>query len=454
MIIMRKVYKYVFISFFMEERHRTLLIKQNPQWENKKLELPKFERNLIKKLERYIAHKQIIAIMGLRRVGKTIIMKQIMSKLDVPEKNACYISFDDIDFQKYTLAEELINYFLEFSVKTKKRYLFLDEIQKLANWQDLLKVYYDSEENLKIFISGSASLEIKKSKETLAGRLLTFHLPIFTFKEFVRYHGMESEISGEKIQREYDIKFLTRKENYENLFRDYLIKGAFPELLKENDWEFIRKYIQESVIEKTITDISKITNSDEKEIYELFKLLNGSNAQLFEITNLSNILKINRNIVSYYLSLLEKSFLIKIVYNFTSSISKQVRASKKQHCAHSSIVISSLGYPFEIINTEVSGRLVESVIANSIEEKISFWRTAQKDEVDIVLNEKNFPIEVKYQSQITNNDFKPILKFLERFKAKMGVLITKNIFDIKKIDSKEILLIPAWLFLLLDDYGL
>jgi len=432
----------------MEERQRLLLIRQNPWWKNKKIKLPKFERDLFKELQPYIKYNQILAVVGLRRVGKTILMKQIIQKLKADNNNICYISFDDIDFQKYEVAENLINYFLEYSNKKEKRYLFLDEIQKLPNWTDLLKVYYDTEEKLKIIISGSASLELNMNKETLAGRILTFHLPILTFKEFARYFNMKTDVESENILREYDLKFSDKQEKYQEIFQNYILKGAFPELLDINieDSEYIKKYIKESVIEKSIFDISRITKEDEKIIYDLFKLLANSNARLFEIINISNILKINRNKISKYINLLEKSFLITISYNFTSSVAKQIRTSKKQYAAHSSIVISLLDYPFEIIKTELIGHLIEGVIVNNIE-KASFWRTPQKNEVDIVTKDK-LPIEVKYKTRISNNDLNSVIKFCEKFQIKNGIVITKDIIEKRKIDDIEITLIPAWFFLL------
>ncbi len=435
------------ISTDMEERHKRLLIKQNPWWHDEKLELPGFERDLIKDLLKYVGYRQIIGVVGLRRVGKTVLMKQIVQKLVVPKNNICYMSFDDIDFQKYEIAEDLFNYFLEFSDKNQRRYLFLDEVQKLPNWADLLKTYYDIEENLKIFISGSASLEIKKYKETLAGRILTFYLPVLTFREFARYSGLEFEIS-ENLFREYDLKFAANKERYKELFETYLVKGAFPELLEINDKEFIRRYIKESVVEKAISDISRIAQENEKTIYELFRLLVNSNARLFEIVNLAGILKVNRNLVSYYINLLEKAFLIRVGYNFTASVSRQVRTGKKQYCAHSSIVVALLDYPFEIINTEVAGHLVESVIANSIE-MISFWRTPQH-EVDIIIKTDNkiIPVEVKYKTQIDKKDIRSIIKFMEEFGVKQGFVVTKDLLEQEKTGDKEIIFIPAWLFLL------
>ncbi len=450
----------------MEERHRALLVKQNPWWVDKEVKLPDFERDIINILIRYVEYKQIIAVIGLRRVGKTILMKQLMQKLKAPKNNLCYISLDDIDFQKYNIVEELINYFLEFSDKDKMRYLFLDEVQKLPNWPDLLKTYYDSEENLKFFITGSASLELNKFKETLAGRILTFHMPVLTFREFARYFmfddtrkGGKSPVSSiiefssskEALIKEYDIKFAGKKERYNELFESYLLKGAFPELLDINNEEFIKKYIKESVIEKAIVDIARLAGEDEKIIYELFRLLANSNARLFEIMNLSSILKINRNLVSNYVNLLERSFLVNVAYNFTASIARQVRANKKQYSAHSSIVIALLDYPFDILNTEVAGHLVEAAIAGNLG-KTSFWRTPQKDEVDIVLKEKEniLPIEVKYQHYITNSDAASVLKFCKKFGVKKGIIVTRDIMETRRVDDIDIIFIPAWLFLLLD----
>ncbi|VVB86193.1 AAA domain protein [uncultured archaeon] len=436
----------------MEERHRTLLIKQNPWWQERSIKLPEFERDLHGKILKYVKYRQIIAIVGLRRVGKTVLIKQILQKLEAPKNNLCYISLDDMDFQKYNIAEDLINYFLEFSEKNKTRYLFLDEVQKLPNWSDLLKTLYDTEENIKIFISGSASLELSKFKETLAGRIFTFHMPVLTFKEFARYYGMESGILENGLFRDYDFKYAGKKERYRELFESYLIKGAFPELFDINDEEFIKKYIRESVIEKAIADIARLSGEDEKIIFELLRLLANSNARLFEIVNLSTILKVNRNRVSHYMSLLEKSFLINVSYNFTASIAKQVRAGKKQYSAHSCIVIAMLDYSFDVLNTEIAGHLAEAAVAGNLD-STAFWRTPQKEEVDIVVKKKEgpLPVEVKYQSHITNSDLKSVVKFCRNFNARRGIVLTKELLERREMDDAEILLVPVWLYLLVYD---
>ncbi|ODS42404.1 MAG: hypothetical protein MSIBF_03515 [Candidatus Altiarchaeales archaeon IMC4] len=444
----------------MEERHRRLLHKQNPLWAGEKLRTPTFKRDLFNTLGDYLGYKQIIAINGLRRVGKTTLMKQLIEILpeSVESNNICYISFDDRDFQKYETADDLINYFMQFSNTGGKRYLFLDEIQKVPDWPHLLKTYYDLGDDLKIIISGSSSIELKKYKETLAGRIITLNLPILTFGEFARYFGMDCKVDIGSAN-EYDTKILPIKDKYFLLFHEYLVKGAFPELLEIGEADFIKRYISESVVEKVVADLSReIKPERENIVYELLRIFSRNTAQPFEITTLSNALGVNRNIMSRYVGLLEKAFLIKTAYNFTASVVKQVRMSKKAYIAHSSIALSLLDYPPDTVNFEEMniGHLVESVIMGSLP-NASFWRTPQKDEVDIIINgKKPLPIEVKYKNNITRKDMKGILKFMDRFGVNEGIIITKDLFKTEDMktskteDLKTIRYVPAWLFLLAD----
>lgn len=436
----------------MEERHKRLLVKQNPHWDKGRFTVPAFKRDMYAPLTKYIDYKQIVALVGLRRIGKTVLLKQLINHLSdqVGRRNICYISFDDRDFQKYEIAEELILYFLEFSEKDERRYLFLDEIQKVPNWNDLLKSLYDTEENMKMIVSGSSSLELKKGKETLAGRLLTLTLPVFSFRELLRYKGLEHTIDPNRLLKEYDLKFLPAKERYQELFSIYLTRGAFPELLDIDDEDFIKRYIRESVIDKVVADLSKQIEPEREDIvHELLRIFSQNTANLFEIATLTNALGVNRNIVSRYVRLLEKSFLIRISYNCTKSVIKQTRVSKKAYIAHPSITLSLLDYPLDLVRIEGSdtGRLVESVIVNHLE-KSSFWRSPQKDEVDIVIRqgEETIPIEVKYRGQIAKRDLRSLVKFMRKSNVEKALVVTKDMLK----EEGPLLYIPAWLFLLLE----
>jgi len=432
----------------MDERSKNLLRNLNPWWEGKEIEVPVFERDLLGTIRKDFKLKQILAISGLRRVGKTVLMKQVIKGLTGPPDNICYISFDDISFQDYETAMELIDYFLTGSDKEKTRYLFLDEIQKVPHWADFLKVLYDTYNKLKIVISGSASLEVRGEKETLAGRVFMYNLPPLGFREFARFYGMDPGEPEKPFMRWYDRKLLGNKQRYEQLFDRWLIGGAFPEMLGVDDFGQIKKYLNQAVIEKAIIDTARLAGENPVLVHELFRVLAGSNAQLFENVNLASILGTNRNKVAHCIDLLEKTLLISTSRNYSASIAKQARTNKKVYLAHSSLVLAILDWPAEVLTTDAAGHIVEASVANGVHARF-FWKGAQNGEVDIILDTKPLlPIEVKYQANVTTADAKNVVNFCERNMLKHGMIITKQELDSKKIKGIVVLFIPAWVFLL------
>src|SRR3989338_4967179 len=160
----------------------------NPWWISGKVDLElalPFKREIFSDIERHLNKRFIIALVGLRRTGKTTIMYQLIERLiqnKINPSNILFFSFDE------TLAElnEVLELYKELHPKDfreEKIFVLLDEIQKHKNWENEIKKYYDLYPKLKFVVSGSESLFIrKKTKETLAGRIFEFSLTPFTFK--------------------------------------------------------------------------------------------------------------------------------------------------------------------------------------------------------------------------------------------------------------------------------
>ncbi len=158
------------------------------------------KRELFSKLAEELKTRQIISVTGLRRTGKSTLLKQLVDNLigseHVARENILFYSFDE----EQPKLEEIIK---DYEARTGKGilkeknmvYIFLDEIQKLENWQNQVKYYYDNYSNIKFFISGSASLFIKKHvQESLAGRIYEFVLSPLSFREFLVFRGKEELI--------------------------------------------------------------------------------------------------------------------------------------------------------------------------------------------------------------------------------------------------------------------
>lgn len=417
----------------MEKEYiKRLIYEYNLQLTGKKIEVPAFKRKLYFELLKWLQKKQILAITGLRRVGKTTLMKQLITGLE----KACFFSFDEEETQAKDVLVFVIDFFLS---NLKAKYVFLDEIHYVKDWQGVLKRYYDTK-NVKFIVSGSESLELAKAKESLAGRIITFKLDVLNFREYLELKGKKI-ITG--VSEEIYEKMLPEKEFFEQEFLNYIYGGAFPEIVNEIDEEIIRKYINELVVKKIIyRDIPRIFEIKRKDLlFALLQYICDNSANLFEIKKLCNTFNADYETIINYLFYLEKSFLIKISEVYSRSMAKRMRKNKKMYIIHPCVAFAALNYKKEMIIEKILGQYVESLFGSKF-----FWRDKHKNEVDIVIDGK--PVEVKYRSNITKDDVKGVLKFMELFKIKEGMIITKDIFKKEIIQDKTISFIPAWFFAL------
>jgi predicted AAA+ superfamily ATPase len=429
----------------MDSDYITRLIHEyNPQISGKGSQVPEYKRSLYSELESWLDRKQIMAIVGLRRTGKTTIMRQLMTNLG---NEAAFFSFDEEESQE----KEVLVYVIDFLLNNfQSKYIFLDEVHYVKDWQGVLKRYYDTR-SAKFVISGSESLELKKAKESLAGRIVTFTLHPLSFQEFIEMKGRTLAIPdlkgsfAKKLKKVYTM-LITDKEFFESIFLDYLYKGAFPEMIHEKDDKIIRKYVNEIVVNKILfRDIPNIFNIRRKKLLsEIMRYVSNNSSNLFEIKNLCNIFNADYETVSNYLFYLQSSFLIKISENYSGSMAKRMRRNKKIYVVHPAIAFGILGYSREMLIDRIVGPYVETVFAGEL-----FWRDKNKNEVDVVINDKKLiPIEVKFRSVINPADLKGLVRFMDEFDLKQGYVITKNKFGEENVGNKNLIYVPAWLFLL------
>ncbi|MEO0156356.1 MAG: ATP-binding protein, partial [candidate division WOR-3 bacterium] len=340
-----------------------------------------------------------------------------------------YFSFDD--FREINIREIVKEYqdILEKDIK-KGYYLFLfDEIQKFTNWEEQLKRIYDNFGNIKIVISGSESLFLrKKSKESLAGRLFEFKVEPLSFREFLSFKGIEYKPIG------------LYEDKLRKSFNNFVLSLGFPELVDISEKEIIKKYVKESIVEKIIyRDFSYLFKVKNVSLIEsLLNIFIEEPGQLIEIDKLAGELKISRQTLSNYLSYLEESFLLQKLYNFSRSRRKVERKLKKYYPA-----VVSIDLVFR--DDELSrSKVFEWLVVQKLKAEF-FWRDPYKNEVDVILSNKNpIPIEIKYR----RIDISGLLKFMEKFRVNKGYVITYNMGEEKRIDGKKIVIIPAYKFLL------
>jgi predicted AAA+ superfamily ATPase len=410
-----------------------ILIESNPWWKGP-VQLEYKERDLHQNLRKYLPLPQIIALTGLRRVGKTTLLLKILQESiaqGMDPHNLLYFSFDE--FETINIRDLIAEY--ERTMKkdlTSGNYLFFfDEVQKLDHWETQIKRLYDTyKTTVKLFISGSESLFIhKKSKETLAGRLFEFILTPLSFPEFLIFKNIS-----------YDNIDLHTKE-LEILFAHYVRTQGFPELINTTDKEIIKKYIKESILEKIIyRDIPSLVRVRNPAILaSLLTIFTEEPGQLVELANLADELHISRQTLAQYLRYLEEAFLVRKLYNYSKNRRKIERKLKKYYPTVLSVDLLFKDDPFS------QSKVLEWVAVNQLQAEY-FWRDSYKNEVDIidVKNKKTVPYEVK-QGKI---ETKGLLKFMNLYHLDEGCIITPVKEERYQYEKKIIRAIPLYKLLL------
>ncbi len=396
------------------------------------LALP-FKRNAYFEMERSLKSKFILALTGLRRVGKTTIIYQLIQSLiegKTDATNILFFSFDETESK----VSEIIDGYREFHKKDfreERVYIFFDEIQKCGNWENEIKKYYDLYPKAKFIISGSESLFIrKKTKETLAGRISEFVLNTFDFVEYLRFSGVE----------ESEFKYETK---IKPLFLKFVEKGGFPEtFLFESNREF-REYIKALVVDKIVyQDIPKIFKIEDPEFLRvLLELISANPGMYVDYQSLSKQFGKDRRVIKDYLVYLGESFLIRVMGNFRKGSMATLRKKKRAYPTDNALI-----YLYKLNADEAFfGSMVETAVVNKLK-AVAFWKNG--GEIDIVRD--GVPIEVKYREAINPGDFKYLREFMEKFGIDRGLMITKNDERSVSLNGGKVRLIPAWKFLLQD----
>jgi predicted AAA+ superfamily ATPase len=380
------------------------ILKYNLHWKEDFRYHYEIKRDLFHEIYPYVDARQIIGVIGLRRTGKTVLLKQFIDHLitaGARRDRILYFSFDDgAVFIEDLIAEFQARMGVEIA-DAGRVYLFLDEIQKLAGWQNQVKYYYDTYPNLKFFVSGSSSLFLRRGvEESLAGRIFLFKLPVLSFAEFLRLKGEEDMVRKPEVF----------KESLKDQVLLY-VRRQLPELVTADE-PFIGMYM-ESIIDKIVYE--DLPGIFPIEYVDALKRILGIVAShpgiITDYAALANDLGISRKTLSGYIYYLERGFLIQKCYNF----SKNRLTSEKKMKSHARF----------------------------------FWRKGAS-EVDCVLSEGDsiIPIESKYKDDIRKKEIKGLLKFLKEFSLDTGYVVTKDMATEEEIDGKRITFIPLWKWLL------
>ena len=403
----------------------------NPWWRDGKIssEFIGRKRKIFSEVIKYMDRRQIVLFTGLRRVGKTTLMYQIIDELlgkGVNPFNILYFSFDEIRYGLENIIKQYETDVLREDISKKKVFILLDEIQKLEGWPSKVKLLYDANPKLKIFLTGSAQITMwRGTRESLAGRFFDFVIKPLDFEEYLDFKGVKIDKSREKIF-EKDLK---------RNMSGFLKTGGFIEALDMEE-HMLKKYLKESLLERVIfVDIPQTFKLDLPEL--LLKLLTIASSRpgfYLDYKNLSNDLNVDQRTIANYISYLEYALFLQKLYNFSRNLLTSEKKVKKLYPSNTAFTLG--------LNPHADlPSVLEQFFVNNLNARF-FLKTPQKEEIDIIhtRDQSVLPIEIKIKEKIGRDDVNTLFKFLDRNKLQRALLIT---LDTETKFQKEKLIVDA-----------
>jgi len=370
-------------------------------------------RDVTIEAKKYLEDDYILLFIGARQSGKTTVLKQLQQFLNEKQKTVYFLNLEDPEWLGL-LNKSPKNLFKIFTIDLhQKNFLIIDEIQYLSNPTNFLKYFWDEyKDRIKIIASGSSAFYIdRKFKDSLVGRKKIFYVRTLSFREFLRFKN-ENELS----KKDFHQIGLADQQKLAVYYNEYIIYGGYPRVVLSplSEKEDVLRDIAYSYIKK---DIYESNIRQDEVFYRLFKILASQIGNLVNSSELANTLGCSKTSIDNYLYVMQKSFHINLIKPFFRNIRKELTRMPK-------IYFWDLGLRnfflsnFKGINLrQDQGQLLENAVFRELAEKhpiekIKFWRTIQKNEVDFVIN-GNLAYEVKVDSkQFRISRYK---KFLENY---------------------------------------
>mgnify|MGYP001612115558 CR=1 FL=1 len=310
------------------------IIDQKAVFQGKRDFLPRFFSTSL------FESKKIAAITGVRRSGKSTLLRQIAGQCE----NYYYLNFEDERLLDFVVND--FNSLLEiyFSFYGEKGVFFFDEIQNVSGWEKFVGRMFS--EGYKIYITGSnAKLLSSELATSLTGRHLRHELYPFGFSEFLDYKKIKYEKLPTTAGKVMMLKY----------FDEFLLYGGFPEIVESRNGEELRQLYQDILIKDLIV---RFKIKDAKSFRELALYLLSNSGRPVSYNNLKKVLGIkSATTVKNYIEYLAESYLNFSISKFDYSLKKQIKNDKKIFSIDTGLInfVSFLFAP-------ESGRILENVV--------------------------------------------------------------------------------------------
>jgi predicted AAA+ superfamily ATPase len=392
------------------------------------------EREALKKVSNFLKLPHALVISGLRRSGKSTLLKQIRKNF-YGNKQVYYFNFEDERLIGF--GAEDFNFLYETFIELfgKSQVFFFDEIQNVEGWELFVRRMY--ERGFKFIITGSNSSLLSRELGTrLTGRYVGLELYPFSFLEFLKFKGVL--FPEEPLTEERGL--------IKNAFNEYLEKGGIPEYLRFENAELL-KTLYENILYKDI--LVRYGLGDEKALRELALYIFSNYASEINYSKLQKLLGLgSANTVKNYLGYLENSYMVFTIPKYDFSIKKQIYAPKKVYAIDSSF-INLISFKF----SRDRGKMLENLVFLELKRRnLELYYHRARQECDFIVTENERPVEAIQVTMLLNGnrerEYGGLLEALEAYGLEKGLILTEAEEFEETIKGKQIIVRPIWKWLL------
>ena len=455
----------------------SILMRFNPWWKGRSFSVPAWHRPVFQELYTWMLNPpapRALFLSGARQVGKTTLLLQLIKKLvteeGIPAPSICFCTMDHPLLKRASL---------DYIVQTLKdldtaeyspRFLFIDEIQCVKDWETWIKFAVDFSKDTRIIFTGSALPLSNVSPESGVGRWHTFCIYPLSFFEYVQIRKTSvAEIppleSLSELFRASTIelaRIASLADDLKGHFYEYLLRGGFPQTALVSDIDEAERLIREDILDKIIkrdmTEFFGVRHVLDLESIFLYICMHDGN--IVDIKTLCENLEIKRPTAQAYIEILESAHLLtklkplgygKDILRGRFKIYLNDPALYPAVFLKGKDLLYDQKYLGQCVETAVFQHLIRLMYKQHF--LLSYWQNKKKQEVDFIAlmsnaNAENvIPFEVKYREQNTDKaDFPGLVEFFSDKKSEYGYIITKNSSDIGLMPWGKIMKIPAHLF--------
>lgn len=395
----------------------------------------------IDQIKKWIDKPFVKVITGIRRSGKSTILKLIQNeliKLGRKKEHFIYLNFESFAIEELKFSKNLYAYVKNIITSDERYYIFLDEIQEVEEWEKVINSFL-VDFNVDIYITGSNARLLSSEFATfLTGRYIAIEVFPLSFQEYIELVNEKKELNQEEKR---------------NAFLKYLRKGGFPVIHTiEYDDESIYKIVKDIYSSIILNDtIHRFKIRDVELLERVIKFVFDNIGNTFSGKNVADYFKsqnrkIDVNTIYNYLSALESAYILHCVSRFDLKGKEILKTQEKYYVNDLSLIYATMGFRDRMI-----GGMLENIVYLDLKRRgyNIFIGKLGNNEIDFVceLKEEKIYIQVAYKIEsenTVNREFNSLLKINDNFHkyvVTMDDVWKDNIQGVKHMQIHDFLLL-------------